>query len=745
VAVNTLRVYNDDLHDLQLQAILDKIYDPIVTEAINAEFTFSFRAPVDETEKWKQITHTHIVEADGQYFDIVKYHRRRESGGEATIQAECEHVSYRLFEEKLVYYTADNELPADIVDYLLAGTGLVRGTVAYASPVTVSIQEATNRRNILVELAILLELELEFDGLTVNLVERRGADKALPIRLGLNLASLEYEVDDTERDEHGQPKITIGVSVVELASLEGYGDYWRVELGDGVHVIEPELDIDTTARIVKHTRDIQQDMVRSVEIANYYEGITDVLVRIERDTVIKDEIYNGVRIGPSFGFLAERSDLRARAIMNATRGFSLEIGDGLGGYDDAFYVEIVEDVARLFLKGAIEITGGNAATQTYVDGEVAGGVASANSYTDGEVTGLSNSLGDMAWENLVEAAKLGTTIISGGYIISDLLTANNILAGAMGAERISASSTLTVGTGNNVAKMSGAGTDRIWAGHDAAASAPFRVSQAGALTATSGAIGGWAIDGSSGLKLGTTSNTRGIATGTVAFYAGHATPGSAPFRVTTAGVLTATSATIEGSVTATSGAIGGFTLSGSALYAGSGSTRVQMDTGSGIWLGATAFADAPFRVNRAGKMVAEEGEFGGDLTAQNVVLKDPDAYFDSSSLNFETAAQPGSGDKSYGTIQCLDIDVSGNSYAGMVFYAGDTPGVGVGPSMKDLYAFIVNAERTEIRGGNLDMYQNNDIEFKSTGRGPIVRTPNGQAEYRLGVDNDGNVTATEIT
>jgi len=55
------------------------------------------------------------------------------------------------------------------------------------------------------------------------------------------------------------------------------------------------------------------------------------------------------------------------------------------------------------------------------------------------------SAGDMAYEDLVEKAKLGTTIIQGGYIKTDLLTADNIITGTL--------------IGINI--QSGTGTERI--------------------------------------------------------------------------------------------------------------------------------------------------------------------------------------------------------------------------------------------------------------------------------------------
>ena len=73
----------------------------------------------------------------------------------------------------------------------------------------------------------------------------------------------------------------------------------------------------------------------------------------------------------------------------------------------------------------------------------------------------------------------------------------------------------------------------------------------GSITATTGTIGGWSI-GSTALTSGSGANTVGLDSGGTnpAIYAGSATPASAPFRVTQAGALVATSATITGTIVA---------------------------------------------------------------------------------------------------------------------------------------------------------------------------------------------------
>lgn len=111
------------------------------------------------------------------------------------------------------------------------------------------------------------------------------------------------------------------------------------------------------------------------------------------------------------------------------------------------------------------------------------------------------------------------------------------------------------------------------------------------------------------------------------FWAGHATPGSAPFRVDENGNLYASSATITGTITATAGTIGGFTVDATdGLYAGTGVTRVQMKPGSGVWAGDTAIGTAPFSVTNAGAVTAVSGAIGGwtlgatSLTSTNIGL-----------------------------------------------------------------------------------------------------------------------------
>ena len=84
-------------------------------------------------------------------------------------------------------------------------------------------------------------------------------------------------------------------------------------------------------------------------------------------------------------------------------------------------------------------------------------------------------------------------------------------------------------------------------------------------------------------------------------------------------VLSASAAGIvmSGSVTANEGTIGGFTLGSTSLIAGSGTTRVAIDTAAGIHLGNNTFSSAPFRVTRAGALTATSVAITGEVNASS--------------------------------------------------------------------------------------------------------------------------------
>ena len=83
-----------------------------------------------------------------------------------------------------------------------------------------------------------------------------------------------------------------------------------------------------------------------------------------------------------------------------------------------------------------------------------------------------------------------STFIDGELLVTETVVTDKIAANAITGAKISSSTTITAGTGNNVGVLDGAdSTYRIYAGHATPASAPFRVAQDGTVTIESAASG----------------------------------------------------------------------------------------------------------------------------------------------------------------------------------------------------------------------------------------------------------------
>lgn len=105
------------------------------------------------------------------------------------------------------------------------------------------------------------------------------------------------------------------------------------------------------------------------------------------------------------------------------------------------------------------------------------------------------------WDGSTFAINGAVTATSGSFTGSVTASSGSIGGWTIGASTLtggvttlSSSGNITVGSGNNVARLSDDATYRMWVGHATASSAPFRVTVGGAVTMTSVDITGGTLD-----------------------------------------------------------------------------------------------------------------------------------------------------------------------------------------------------------------------------------------------------------
>lgn len=326
----------------ELQAMIKDSYDPWRFEEINGENKLSFNATLTEKVS-NYVNENNMVELEDDYFDIAYYSKNMNEDGTCTMAVECEHISYRLNDPMYdVDYFTVTGTPSHILSKISEGTGFTVGNVESTANITYSAQEKKSRRQLLMEFVALLGGEIEFNKFNISILNRRGSTDVKIFTKGKNIKVISKVYNGRE----DVPVFAYTCTPIILPDEE-------IGLGDDILLIQPELDIEDTLRVVRYGYNPYEKMEAEIEIANYINGLEDQLYRIETSTVAKEKIYNGCRIGPEEGFVAERSDNKVKTTMNATEGIKIESDLDGAGLNKVFFVDTE---GKIIAKG-IEIEG----------------------------------------------------------------------------------------------------------------------------------------------------------------------------------------------------------------------------------------------------------------------------------------------------------------------------------------------------------------------------------------------------
>ncbi|WP_250705077.1 hypothetical protein [Bacteroides fragilis] len=132
------------------------------------------------------------------------------------------------------------------------------------------------------------------------------------------------------------------------------------------------------------------------------------------------------------------ADQAGNLISNASIRADKVVFEGTSVKIASKYLDITGAVTFNSFNADLQGTINGKATTGYVDTAKTDAINSAASTAQSKVDALSNTLGSLAYKSAVEKAMLGTTLINGGYIRTDLIDAQTIVANALAADRITA-------------------------------------------------------------------------------------------------------------------------------------------------------------------------------------------------------------------------------------------------------------------------------------------------------------------
>jgi hypothetical protein len=306
-------------------------------EEINGENVLDFTAVLDEKLS-SLITQDSVFELDDDYFDTAVFKTIANEDNTYTVEVEADHVSYRLNDADYnVEYFTETGTPTYILGKILEGTPFTVGSVEFTDATTYSAQEAKSRRQLLMEFVAYLGGELSVNKFEVSIVTHLGSTTAQPVIKDRNVKIVYKNVNKRTLDDEGNPTVSYGCTPIYLP-----GDSYS--LGDEIILIQKKLGIQESLRVVSINHDIYDPLNVTFEFSNYINGLASSLYEIATSAVSKDALYNGIRIGPEYGFEAVRNDKKARAYFRSD-AMKFQSGDGSGTtWKDRLYYEYDSDL-----------------------------------------------------------------------------------------------------------------------------------------------------------------------------------------------------------------------------------------------------------------------------------------------------------------------------------------------------------------------------------------------------------------
>lgn len=188
-------------------------------------------------------------------------------------------------------------------------------------------------------------------------------------------------------------------------------------------------------------------------------SLREYVEQIDKSAIKEDVIYNGVRTSREEGVVVERSDGKAKTVMNATEGISIfsDVGQGL---QRNFFVDLDGRIQAREL----DISGDATFQGTITASSVIGGTISGTTITGGSINIGSgnfvvNSNGDMVaksgyFEGTIEASDIYGTYISGSTISGGSISGTTISGGTITGSTINTLQNATVGNNLYIGSMS---------------------------------------------------------------------------------------------------------------------------------------------------------------------------------------------------------------------------------------------------------------------------------------------------
>lgn len=243
-----------------------------LTDRLSGELTLSFTT---KHKKLPVLERGAYIEFKNQRYSIIKVNKNS-AGNEFLLEILAEQASISLVDEEITGFefggSVEEALSLLLTDTEFTGESDISDTIAVSS-------SATNVRAVLLEIAELCNGEIEYDGMVIRILKKRGGI------LDENIISLAKCRDVREADERNSITGETSGTSYNLTGLSPVG----YSVGDEVPLIFPDLGINTITRIIGISYDPFNCVSVSIEAGEFIKDMTDEVIDFQKIYLKKAE------------------------------------------------------------------------------------------------------------------------------------------------------------------------------------------------------------------------------------------------------------------------------------------------------------------------------------------------------------------------------------------------------------------------------------------------------------------------
>ncbi|MFJ7662954.1 hypothetical protein ACIQXW_11175 [Lysinibacillus sp. NPDC097162] len=270
---------------------LENVINAEIYEVINDQYTADIQ--IAENKFPSFLHYPNLVEMDGDFFIIAGVDKKRDRSKE--IRLMLEHVSYVLNDPSEAPFFSEGEeefyegSPLNIISECWGMDGFqiidLAGGYYYYRP------SAKGGRSRINEFARQNGLEVEYNKFLITILNRRGANKGLVLEVGKNIQTITQKID---LNDNFSIEYAHEVDIIDFSKMSGSQQQAiaSADLGDTVRMIDTDLAIDATERIVGKRYNPLFKEVPQLDVGQVIRDIVSVMNEDKEDEEKEDPSLN---------------------------------------------------------------------------------------------------------------------------------------------------------------------------------------------------------------------------------------------------------------------------------------------------------------------------------------------------------------------------------------------------------------------------------------------------------------------